>query len=331
MSGDAPPGRLYESDAFLCCPIKIFPYYARASPRFFPALSMAYTRLRRAYLFSDTYGRSKNPFLQDDADALISTDFRSFPLEEVRREFDIYGRESITEHMLRLIFELHDLTLQNGYMKTEVKEEFKKSHTGIFINAAPRISKVNGAPFYLAIGDGVRIVTTNPTGLSTVKHKIQSIHRLNNDKNPIYSPTEQFRSSYTAFLLHPDHNIDLIDEKVEDVIPDYPDDQWELSYVDRFGNMISYTKDVEKQWAAIEKAADNNGMVKIIIGNVSQNCYLGTSLRDIEPGALAIYKNKNIDIVRKWMEGEDSYTRLYRSSYLQFSKPDVGAKIKIAD
>ena len=41
---------------------------------------MAYSFLRRFYLFSDTYGRSKNPFLQDDADALISTDFRSTPL-----------------------------------------------------------------------------------------------------------------------------------------------------------------------------------------------------------------------------------------------------------
>lgn len=292
---------------------------------------MSYTQLRRVYLFSDTYGRSKNPFLQDDADALISTDFRSFPLESVRREFDIYGRETITEHSLRLIFELHELTMQSGYLSEEVKAEYAKTETGIFINAAPRIGKDNGAPFYLAIADGIRIVTTNPAGLATIKDKIKALYRLNNDKNVIYSPTEQFRSSYTAFLLHPDHNVDLIEEKVEEVIPNYPDDQWELAYVDRFGNMISYTNDVEKQWKKIEKAADANGMVKVIVGNVSQNAYLGTSLRDIEPGALAIYKNKNIDIVRKWMLNEDSYTRLYRSSYMQFSKPDVGSKLKIAD
>jgi len=301
-------------------------------PALFPvSFSMAYTTLRRVYLFSDTYGRSKNPFLQDDADALISTDFRSFPLEEVRREFDIYGRETITEHMLRLIFELHDNTLKSGYTSEEVKADYRKTHTGIFINAAPRTSKDNGAPFYLAIADGIRIVTTNPAGLATIKTRIQSIHRLNNDKNPIYGNTEQFRSSYTAFLLHPDHGIDLIEEKLGDVIPDYPEDQWELAYVDRFGNMVTYTSDVEKQWKVIEGSADKDGMVKVIVGNVSQNAYLGTSLRDIEPGALAIYKNKNIDIVRKWMENEDSYTRLYRSSYLQFSKPDVGAKIKIAE
>src|SRR3989344_2930741 len=135
---------------------------------------MAYTTLRRVYLFSDTYGRSKNPFLQDDADALLSTDFRSFPLENVRREFDIYGRETITEHMLRLIFELHDHALNAPYTSDDVKAAYRDTVTGIFINAAPRLDKENGAPFYLAIADGIRIVTTNPSGLSTIKHKLKS-------------------------------------------------------------------------------------------------------------------------------------------------------------
>ncbi len=293
---------------------------------------MAYTQLRRVYLFSDTYGRSKNPFLQDDADALLSTDFRSFPLEEVRREFDIYGRETITEHVLRLLFELHEQALESPYMSAAAKEEYRNTTTGVFINAAPRLDKQqNGAPFYVATADGIRIVTTNPAGLATIKHKLKTLHVLNNEKNTIHGPTEQFRSSYTPFLLHPDHGVDLIEQKIDDVIPNYPDDKWELAYVDRFGNMISHTGDVEATWKKIEAAKDENGMVKIIVGNVSQAMYLGTSLRDIEPGALAIYKNKNIDIVRKWMADEDSYTRLYRSSYLQFSKPEVGAKIKIAD
>jgi hypothetical protein len=293
---------------------------------------MAYTQLRRVYLFSDTYGRSKNPFLQDDADALLSTDFRSFPLEEVRREFDIYGRETITEHVLRLLFELHEQATESPYMSAAAKEEYHNTTTGVFINAAPRLDKQqNGAPFYVATADGIRIVTTNPAGLATIKHKLKTLHVLNNESNTVHGPTEQFRSSYTPFLLHPDHGVDLIEQKIDDVIPDYPDDKWELAYVDRFGNMISYTNDVEKRWAEINAAKDANGMVKIIVGNVSQSMYLGTSLRDIEPGALAIYKNKNIDIVRKWMADEDSYTRLYRSSYLQFSKPEVGARLRIAD
>ena len=291
---------------------------------------MAYTQLRRVYLFSDTYGRSKNPFVQDDADALLSTDFRSFPLESAHREFDIYGRESITEHMLRLIFELHEATLASPYLSKEVKEEYKKTLTGVFINAAPRLTKENGGPFYIASGDGVRIVTTNVSGLSTIKNKLKTLHHLDNDKNIIYGNTEQFRSSYTAFMLHPDHQIDLIEDKL-DIIPDYPADKWELSYVDRYGNMISYTRDIDRTWSQIEAAADQNNAVKLIIGNVSQTVYLGSSLRETEPGALVVYKNKNIDILRKWMPDEDSYTRLYRSVYLQFSKPEVGAKIRIAD
>jgi hypothetical protein len=299
-------------------------------PALLSARVMAYTTLRRVYLFSDTYGRSKNPFLQDDADALISTDFRSFPLESVRREFDIYGRESITEHMLRLIFELHDRSTQANYFSLDVKKAYDETHTGIFINAAPRLTKDNGAPFYLAIADGIRIVTTNPSGLATIKHKLKSLHHLDNYDNNIYSTTEQFRSSYTAFLLHPDHQIKLIDDSL-DMIPDYPEDKWELSYVDRFGNMVTYTKNVEAQWAKISGAADPQGMVKLIVGNVSQSVFLGSSLREAEPGALVVYKNKDIDILRKWMPDEDSYTRLYRSAYLQFSKPEVGAVIKIAD
>ena len=291
---------------------------------------MAYTQLRRVYLFSDTYGRSKNPFVQDDADALLSTDFRSFPLESAHREFDIYGLESITEHMLRLIFELHEATLASPYLSKEVKEEYKKTLTGVFINAAPRLTKENGGPFYIASGDGVRIVTTNVSGLSTIKNKLKTLHHLDNDKNIIYGNTEQFRSSYTAFMLHPDHQIDLIEDKL-DIIPDYPADKWELSYVDRYGNMISYTRDIDRTWSQIEAAADQNNAVKLIIGNVSQTVYLGSSLRETEPGALVVYKNKNIDILRKWMPDEDSYTRLYRSAYLQFSKPEVGAKIRIAD
>ncbi len=291
---------------------------------------MSYTPLRRIYLFSDTYGRSKNPFVQDDADALISTDFRSFPLESFHREFDIYGREAITEHILRLIFELHECTLQSPYISDAVKEEYRKTTTGVFINAAPRLNKENGTPFYIATGDGVRIVTTNPAGLSTIKHKLTSLHHLDNHKNVIYGNTEQFRSSYTPFLLHPDHDIDLIEDDLS-LIPDEVADRWELAYVDRYGNMITYAHDTERQWAQIEAAADENNSVKLIIGNVSQTAFLGSSLKDADPGALVVYKNKNIDILRKWMVDEDSYTRLYRSAYLQFSKPDVGAKIRIAD
>lgn len=286
--------------------------------------------LRRVYLFSDTYGRSKNPFLQDDADALISTDFRSFPLQIVRRDFDIYGRETVTEHMLRLILELDEAVRNAPYLPQAVRDEYAQTLTGVFINAAPRLTKENGAPFYVATAGNIRIVTTNLSGLSSIKHRIETLEHLNNENNIIYSRTEQFRSSYTPSLLYPEHGIALEKDNVS-IIPDYPDDQWELAYVDRFGNIITYTKDVEKMWKKVSASADASGMVKLIIGNVSQNIMLGTSLRDADPGALVVYKNKNIDVLRKWMADEDSYTRLYRSAFLQFSKPEIGAKLKVAD
>jgi hypothetical protein len=289
---------------------------------------MTYSHLRRIYAFSDTYGRSKNPFLQDDADALISTDFRSFPLETVRREFDIYGREAVTAHLVRLVFALTDALMANKYMSDDVKKEFESSHTGIFINAAPRVGKDNGYPFYVATGKNIRIVTTDLSALSTVKHRIETIAHLPNEGNVIFSSTEQFRSSYTPFLLHPDHNIDLISDSL-DVIPDYPADKWELSYVDRFGNMMTYTKHPEERLAEIRKAADKDGMLTMLIGNVSQKVYVGSSLRDAEPGSLVVYQNGDIDILRKWTAGEDSYSRLYKSAFLQFSKPEIGAKIEV--
>jgi hypothetical protein len=295
---------------------------------------MAYNQLRRVYAFSDTYGRSKNPFLQDDADALLCTDFRSFPLETVRREFDIYGREAITGHILRLLFALHDAMPEYEYLSDAVKKEFASTTTGVFINAAPRVSRENGAPFYeVTVKDiNMRIVTTDLAGLSTVKDRLATIKRLDNDKNKIYSRTEQFRSSYTAFLLHDDHGHDLVEESL-DIIPDFPDDKWELSYVDRFGNLITYTKNPDARWAEVQAAAKQAGSdkVNLLIGNVGQYVHVGSSLRDADPGSLVMYPNGDLDVLRKWEADEDSYTRLYKSAFFQFSKPAIGSRLRVVD
>lgn len=292
---------------------------------------MVLTPITRVYAFSDTYGRSKNPFIQDDADAIICTDFRAFPLEPVRREFDIYGRESVTEHVLRLIVRLHESIEKNTYMSKEVKAAFAETTTGVFINAAPRTDKKeNGAPFYLALAPGIRIVTTDLKALSSIKGTIQSLSRLPNDDNRIYGPTEQFRSSYTPYLLHPDHGQHMDDVSL-DLIPDYPADAWTLSYVDRFGNLMTYCADPEARWEEIKKLGkQNGGKLKFIIGNVSQDVAIGSSLKETDPGALVIYLNGDLDFTRKWELGEDSFTRLFKSAFFQFSKPAMGAEIKIA-
>ncbi|TSC80621.1 MAG: hypothetical protein G01um101425_275 [Candidatus Peregrinibacteria bacterium Gr01-1014_25] len=287
--------------------------------------------LRRVYCFSDTYGRSKNPFTQDDADAIISTDFRSFPLEFTKREFDIYGRENITAHVLRLIVELHEQSRKATWLDAATKAAFAKTITGVFINAAPRVSKEgNGSLFHVAAIGNLRIVTTDPAGLASIKEHVETIHHLPNLDNNLYGPNEQFRSSYAAVMLHPDHGLKLIENDPKVLIPDYPEDRWELSYVDRFGNMLTYCKNPGKKWDEVQEAAkETGGFVKLIVANVSQRVQLGSSLREAEPGGLVIYPNKDIEILRKWMEGEDSYTRLYRSAFFQFAKPELGAKIRV--
>ncbi len=290
---------------------------------------MTPTPLRRIYAFSDTYGRSKNPFLQDDADSLISTDFRSFPLQTVRREFDIYGRENMTAHILRLIFQLHQEIAEAEYMPKEIHSEFMQTMTGIFINSAPRVGKQNGDPFYVATAKGIRIVTTSPEGLSSVKDKIQSIAHLPNESNSIYGTTEQFRSSYTAFLLHPDHSLPLIEDSL-DIIPDFPEESWELSYVDRFGNIMTFTKHPEKIWEDVLKKGDNGKKtITLLIGHTSQEVHLGISLKDSEPGSLVLYPNGDLEILRKWEAGDDSIARLRKSAYFQFAKPEVGARVRV--
>jgi len=285
--------------------------------------------VRRIYAFSDTYGRSKNPFVQDDADALLSTDFRSFPLLPVRREFDIYGREAVTGHIVRLTFELHDAVLRNKCMTEDQKKEFAGTITGLFINAAPRTDKnENGAPFYLITAGNIRIVTTNLDCLSAVKERIQTIHRMPNEGHDLFGPTEQFRSSYTPSLLLDTQNLPLVEEKI-DIIPNYPEDRWELAYVDRFGNLVTYSKHPERHWEEAMSTKRPDGRVKVVIGNVSQALSLTTSLRDAEPGDMVVYNNGNIDILRKWEEDEDEFTRLYRSAYFQFAKPRIGMRITI--
>jgi hypothetical protein len=291
---------------------------------------MSRPKLRRVYQFSDTYGQSTSP-LQDDADAKISTDFRSFPLYTRRRDFDIYGREKITRHMLRLIFALHDEVINAPYLPQKIKDEFAETVTGVFINAAPRTTKENGSPFYVATAKNVRIVTTDLEGLSSVKDKIESLAHLPNKDNTLYKNTEQFRSSYAAWLLREDHGLELEQDSLDE-IPDESENIWELSYVDRFGNLNTYSNNSKARWNEVQqKARKDDKSVRVFIGETSKRVKLSTSLRDAEPDELVIYPNEgNIDILRKWdSEDESSTERLRESAYRRFHEPEVGARIKI--
>ena len=279
-------------------------------------------KLRRIYKFSDTYGQSTSP-LQDDADARISTDFRSFPLYEQDRDFDIYGRENITAHILRLIVQLHESIEHADYLPTPVKKEFAQTTTGIFINAAPRTGKQNGIPFYVATAKNIRIVTTDLSALSSIKEQIRSIAHLPNTNNSLYGETEQFRSSFAAWLLRDDHGLSLTDDPLA-VIPDYPSDRWELAYVDRFGNLVTFTTNPKRTWAELQKKARHGEKsVRIFIGETSKRIRLTSSLRDADP-------DENIEILRKWdPSDESSAERLRESAYRRFHEPDIGALIRI--
>lgn len=292
---------------------------------------MVASSLRRIYSFSDTYGRHKSFFVQDDADAIISTHFRSFPLRQRTREFDIYGRENITAHILRLIFALHTEVLRSPYFPQKIKSAYRKTLTGIFINAAPRTTREGGTPFYVATATNLRIVTTDLQGLSSVKEEIESLAHLPNKGQKLFKEEEQFRSSYAAYLLDPNHNLTLVPDSL-DVIPDYPEDLWELSYVDRFGNIMTYTKHPQKIWKEIcSTGRKHSGRVKLIIGNVSQDVCVGSSLKTADPGNLVIYpNNENLEILRKWTAEEGSRSHLYNSAYFKFEMPDLGDLIKLA-
>lgn len=287
-------------------------------------------RLRRIYKFSDTYGQSTSP-LQDDADARISTDFRSFPLSTQDRDFDIYGREKITAHILRLIVQLHAEVEDAPYLPASIKKEFRDTTTGIFINAAPRTGKQNGSPFYVATTKNIRIVTTDLHAISSIKERIDSLAHLPNAANNLYSETEQFRSSFAAWLLREDHGLSLQKDSL-DVIPDYPLDQWELGYVDRFGNLVTYAKNPKKIWGNLQKKARRGEKsVRIFIGETSKRVRLTSSLRDADPDELVIYPNEgNIEILRKWDPAdESSEERLRESAYRRFHEPFIGAAIRI--
>lgn len=301
----------------------------RANPRYDDS-PMNNLTLRRIYKFSDTYGQSTSP-LQDDADARISTDFRSFPLYEQDRDFDIYGREKITAHILRLIFQLHQSIEYAAYLPNALKQEFANTITGIFINAAPRTGKQNGVPFYVATAKNIRIVTTDLAALSSVKERIDSIAHLPNAHNALYGETEQFRSSYAAWLLREDHGLSLAKDTL-DVIPEYPSNHWELAYVDRFGNLVTFTRDPKKIWSELQKKTrKTDSSARIFIGETSKRVRLAASLRDADPDELVIYPNEgNIEILRKWDPAdESSEERLRESAYRRFHEPVIGALIRI--
>lgn len=295
----------------------------------------------RQYFFSDTYGghQDPDPLALPDADVLISTDFGSLIEHPVRREFDILGREQVTDHLLRLLLKQHDEAVDRTDVPRQHRDDFLRGRTGVFINAAPRLNRANGEPFYVATlrGGAIRIVTTPLSALSAIRDDVETLSFLPNpqsadESNGLYTHREQFRSRLTPVLLRDDSALDLTSVDPA-AIPVY-DKPWHVAYVDRFGNIITWVDDVEQQWTEILRIADTLGhtrdRVSLMIGEGNpQEAELGTSLGQAGPGALTLYRNGNIDIVRKWALGDTARDKLRQSAYVLLGKPRIGDECAI--
>ncbi len=252
-----------------------------------------------------------DPLKSPDIDALITTDIRS-GITDVLREFDIFDSEKITDHVLRAAVALHDEPRTFGT-------------TGIFVNSAPRtVENNNGEPFYVATTDnGIRVVTTPLTVLSAIRERIISLQYLPNDReNGLYkSKREQFRSSFTVRLLAYNHGIPLIEADPK-IIPE-PSKELQLSYVDRFGNIV-----IDTLVNLIrEKIGETIGLN---INGVSREATVGISLGESKPGSLVVYQNDgHIEVVAKWDPRWDSKAKFENSAWAQFAKPRLGAHVKI--
>lgn len=300
----------------------------------------------RLYYFSDAYGGhdEPDPLRNPDPDVLISTDFGSAIPRDREREFDTFGQEAVTDHLLRLIVQQHDEFAKRKDVSSKKRQEFLRAGTGVFINSAPRIDHSNAQPFYLAtLRNGtIRVVTTPLEALSAVKNDVENLSYLPNpqneqDQNGLYTNKEQFRSRLTPTLLHADTELPLQQANVSD-IPDYKKG-WHVAYVDRYGNMITWNPDVEGQWEEIRRVAENiddtRQSVQIAIGQeeqrTQQKVLLGSSLGQADPGALSLYKNGNLDIVRKWHREDTAASKLRQSAYVLFGKPQIGDAVAVME
>ena len=277
----------------------------------------------RTYYFSDTYGGTGDLLKAPDPDALICTDLRSAPFRPVHREFDIFGRERVTDHILRLVLQLHDEMDRSSILSRTAKRRIRDVGTGIFVNAAPRIDRNNGEPFYLAtLRHDIRVVCTPLRTLAPVARHVESLWRLPNE-NAVFEHDEQFRSSYAPMLLDTGYQAGL--EEVDlHAVPAYKE-KWHVAYVDRFGNLVTYASDALRTWRYLKEIADpRDGSIRVSIDGRNAELLLTSSLASSLPGTTVAYLNGNIDIVRKWAPGDAATSRLERSAYRLFGEPAIG-------
>lgn len=295
----------------------------------------------RVYECSDTFGGPGwDPLHGPDIDVAISTDFAGHPHERIRRTYDTFGHEQVTDHVLRLVLQQYDELGTRPDLSRRGRRAAQKLGTGVFVNYAPRIDGTNASPFWLATARGgeVRVVATPLTALSAIRNDIETLQYLPNPQrgdphNGLYDASQQFRSKYTPRLLDPRHGLELVDAD-PGVIP-APQEGWRVSFVDRYGNVITHTDDAEGQWQEIQRVADqtgeSRGKVELVFGNGEPRTFtLGTTLGASKPGQPTIYRNGGIDLVRKWTAEDDAASKHASSGWVLAGKPRLGDQIRVA-
>ena len=281
---------------------------------------------RRTFIISDTLGGFTNPLSSEDPDVQICEDFNGLAWrKEHLNRININGREGIAPHLLRLIISFHDQ--KKGLIKGG-----DSSFTGVFINHAERTGEnVHGSPFVVAETDNnVRIVATPLEVLSSVRQRIRSLQQLYNDGNELFDSGEQFRSQYTPSLLPRDHGIWGLENMDTRDIPVLHNGTPRVSYVDGFGNILTWKPDErELRERILERAAKRDSAVGISInGGKLQEVIATTSLEAGKPGVLIAYPNGgNIDLVGKWADGFDLTDKVRLSAYMLFEKPPEGSSL----
>jgi len=292
------------------------------------------------YFVSETYGgNSPDPTRATvDADVHLETDLSV--MEEALRHGDSQeisllgggfptkinsrGREiALPHHLAGLMESWHD----------EYSEELKRHgiFNGLFINYAPRDKRFdNGPPFYEVETDsGLRIVTTFPADmLAGIRDHIRTIAEIPNKNNPLYGDQAQFRSRDAHRYLRKEHGYpvhELKDEQAQDVLTKryYGNgvDGLRIKFVDIYGNIIGEGDDAVAEKLA-ETARSENKSVQLSINEHTTDAEAALSLNQGSDGAVLVYPNgRNIDVARKWREGEDSTFTTDNSAYRRFEKP----------
>ena len=297
------------------------------------------------YFVSETYGENTPDPTEAvvDADVHLETDLSVMEdalthgdEEEIRllgggfpTKINSRGREvALPRHLAGIMENWHD-----------AYAEVLRDHgvwNGLFINFAPRDKRYrNGPPFYEVETDsGLRIVTTFPGDmLAGIREHVHRIMEIPNERNPLFSDFDQFRSRNAHRYLRRNHRYPtkpLADGEADDVLSTtYFGNGVEglrLKFVDIYGNMI-FEDDaaVRRKLQQVAVSGERGATVSVSNGTVKQSKQgeVAHSLTEGTDGAILVYPNgRNIDVVRKWREGESSTFTTENSAYKLLGSPE---------